>query len=326
MSDDRTPGRIYLVTLLLNHLSIGGLVSNDNSGMGLRLKWCRMPFFNAISNCTVNFAILVCLFTTSVSLANDGMQYPLAAAVASDGTIYVADRDLPGVWKFADERWTVYFQASKKFRTPLNAIRCLAIDQQGKLLAGDSATRDIYRFDDAGKPQPLTKGRIGIPMAIAVANDGNIFASDLETHRILRIPAEGGKPAEVAELAATRGLAIDLEGRLVAVCHGDNAVVRLTVEGKEKTVLIKGRPFQFSHHVVIGPKGELYIADGYAKTIWKVEGEGPPVAEIAGDPLKNPVGLAWSGPDLLIVDPRLRAVLKRTPDGKLVRVTGQTSK
>ena len=291
-------------------------------GMGLHREWCQMPFCHFVVHFLTTPLLLVVLALTSTTRADDGMQYPLAAAVGTDGTVYVADRDLPGVWKFADDRWSIYFQGSKKFRTPLNAVRCLAIDHQGKLLAGDSATRDIYRFDDAGQPQPLTKGRVGIPMALAVTKDGTIFVSNIETHRILKIPAEGGEPAEVAEIAAARGLGIDQDGYLIAVCHGDPSVVRLSVEGKEKTVLIKGRPFQFSHHLVIGTKGEFYIADGYAKTIWKVEGQSSPVALVAGEPLKNPVGLALSGNDLLIVDPLAKAVLKRTPDGNLVQLGG----
>ena len=249
--------------------------------------------------------------------ADEGMKYPLAAAVGTDGVVYVADRDLPGVWKLVDNKWSIHFQGSKKFRTPLNAVRCLAIDHQGKLLAGDSATREIYRFDDAGQPQPLTKGNVGIPMALTVAKDGTIYASDIEIQRIVKIPAEGGEPSEVAELAATRGLAIDAEGRLIAVCHGKNAVIRLSADGKERETLVEGRPFQFSHHVVLGPNGEAYIADGYAKTIWKVEGKAAPVAFIAGEPLKNPVGLAWRGDELLIVDPHVKAVLRRTAEGKL---------
>lgn len=256
------------------------------------------------------------LLVSGVS-ADEGMKYPLAAAVGADGVVYVADRDLPGVWKLADNKWSIHFQGSKKFRTPLNAVRCLAIDPQGKLLAGDSATREIYRFDDAGQPQPLTKGNVGIPMALAVAKDGTIYASDIEIQRIVKIPAEGGEPIEVAELAATRGLAIDSEGRLIAVCHGKNAVIRLSADGKERETLVEGRPFQFSHHVVLGPKGEAYIADGYAKTIWKVEGKGAPVPFIAGEPLKNPVGLAWRGDELLIVDPHVKAVLRRTAEGKI---------
>lgn len=261
--------------------------------------------------------VVFCSCLAVCSAEESGMKYPLAAAVGADGTVYVADRDLPGVWKFANDKWSVYFQGSKKFRTPLNAVRCLAIDHEGKLLAGDSSTREIYRFDEAGQPQPLTKGNIGIPMAMTVAKDGTIYASDIEIQRIVKIPAAGGEPSEVTELAATRGLTMDAEGRLIAVCHGKNAIIRLSVDGKEKEVLLEGRPFQFSHHVVIGTAGELYIADGYAKTIWKVEGKAAPVAVHAGEPLKNPVGLAWRGAELLIVDPHVKAVLRRTGEGML---------
>lgn len=270
--------------------------------------------------CTRWIAVIgaLCFSGIAVCLADEeGMKYPLAAAVGVDGVVYVADRDLPGVWKFADNKWSVYFHGSKKFRTPLNAVRCLAIDHEGKLLAGDSSTREIYRFDEAGQPQPLTKGNVGIPMAIAVAKDGAIYVSDIEIQRIVKIPAAGGEPSEVAELAATRGLTMDTEGRLIAVCHGKNAIIRISVDGKEKEVLLEGRPFQFSHHVVVGAAGELYIADGYAKTIWKVEGKAAPVAIHAGEPLKNPVGLAWRGAELLIVDPHVKAVLRRTGEGML---------
>ena len=57
--------------------------------------------------------------------------YPLAVIATESGTVYVADRNLPGVWKVEDGKKSIYFQGSKKFRTPLNAIRCLAIDHEG---------------------------------------------------------------------------------------------------------------------------------------------------------------------------------------------------
>ena len=60
--------------------------------------------------------------------------YPLAVTAQADGVIYVADRNLPGVWKVVNGQKSIYFQGSKKFRTPLNAVRCLAIDHQGKLM------------------------------------------------------------------------------------------------------------------------------------------------------------------------------------------------
>ena len=249
--------------------------------------------------------------------ASDGMLYPLAAAVTADGTIYIADRDLPGIWTFSEGKWSIYFQGSKKFRTPLNAVRCLAIDHQGKLLAGDTSTREIYRFDEAKQPHALTKGGIGMPMSLAVAKDGTIYAGDTEIQRVVKIPAEGGTPEIIAEVTAPRGMTIDDDGRIWVVSHGKDAVIRLSPDGKQRDVIVEGRPFQFQHHIVLGKEGEAYVTDGYAKTVWKVKPGEKPEAFFAGEPLKNPVGLAWWKDSLLIVDPHQKAVYHRTSDGKL---------
>ena len=264
---------------------------------------------------------VVCGFPFSTDAA-EGMLYPLAAAVSPDGTIYVADRDLPGIWKFADGKWSIYFQGSKKFRTPLNAVRCLAIDHQGKLLAGDTSTREIYRFDEANQPQPLTNGGIGMPMAIAVAKDGSIYAGDIEIQRIVKIPPEGGTPEIIAEVTGPRGLAIDAEDRLWVVSHGKDAVIRLSADGKQRDVIVEGMPagFQIQHHIVLGHEGEAYVVQNYTKTVWKVKQGSPPEAFISGEPLKSPVGIAWLNDALLIVDPHAKAVFRRTPEGKLEEV------
>jgi sugar lactone lactonase YvrE len=253
------------------------------------------------------------------AFAADGLQYPLAVIADAKGTVYVADRDLPGVWKFADGQLTIYFQGSKKFRTPLNAVRCLALDKDGKLLAGDSATREVYRFDDAAQPQPLTKGNVGIPMCLAVAVDGAIYASDLEIQHLVKIPAGGGEPALVAAVPAVRGMAFDKEGRLWAARQDNGSVVRFSADFQQQEVVAPPQ-FQFSHHLVFSGDGTAYVADGYAKTIWKLAGtQLQPLLQ--GDPLKNPVGLAWSEPHgLLVADPHQKAVYRVSADGKAERL------
>lgn len=241
--------------------------------------------------------------------------YPLAVAVDPAGTIYVADRNLPGVWKISEGKRELFFQGSKKFRTPLNAIRCLAIDKQGNLLAGDSATREVYRFED-GKPVPLTMGGIGIPMAIDVDSQGDLFVADLELHRIWKVPAAGGRPVEFAQVPAPRGLTIDDEDRLWIVSHGKNQVVRITPDGKQETV-VEGRPFEFPHNIVLDENQTAYVSDGYADTIWKIAPSEPPQKWISGKPLQNPVGLAWKGETLLIVDPHAKAIFTADSEGTL---------
>ncbi|MBI1348064.1 hypothetical protein GC163_17460 [bacterium] len=244
-------------------------------------------------------------------------QYPLAVAATSDGTVFVADRTLPGVWKIVDGKPELYFQASKKFRTPLNAVRCLAIDKEGKLLAGDSSTREVYRFDDAGQPQPLTKGGVGIPMALAVDAAGDIWAADLEIHRIVKIPAAGGEAVIVVEVPAPRGLAFDSQGTLWIASQGKNQLVTLKPNATETEAVVTGQPFNFPHQVVVDAQGTAYITDGYEKAVWKVPPGEAPSKLLSGPPFDNPVGIALQGEKLLVVDPRANALFSVTTAGQI---------
>jgi DNA-binding beta-propeller fold protein YncE len=252
--------------------------------------------------------------------------YPLSAVSTPDGTIYLADRNLPGIWKIADGKTTIFHQASKKFRTPLNAVRCLAVDSKGALLAGDSATREIYRFGKDGKPVPLTKGMIGIPMSIAADGKGLLYVADLETQRIWKLPEAGGKPVEFAVISGPRGITVDQQGRVWVVNASKDQLVRFTPDGKSETV-VKGRAFSFPHNVSVDAKGTAFVSDGYGKTIWKIIAGGKPEKWITGAPLVNPVGLAFKGTALLVVDSRANALFSASPDGKLTTLaTGKAKK
>ena len=218
----------------------------------------------------VAWGLLTAVFTLALAVpamaqqaapAVTEFQYPLAVAARADGVVFVADRNLPGIWKVENGQKTIFFQGSKKFRTPLNAVRCLALDHQGRLLAGDSATREVYRFDDAGVPQPLTKGWIGIPMAMAVAADGTIYTADLELHRIWKMPAEGSeKPVEFAVINSPRGLALDADGTLwvLSTSSKDGQLQKVSADGKIEAV-IKDHPFNLPHNLVRQADGTMYV-------------------------------------------------------------------
>jgi sugar lactone lactonase YvrE len=265
--------------------------------------------------------VLVGALTNALCACGAEMQYPLAVAANKGGPIFVADLNYHGVWKIDAGKLESVFEGSKKFRTPLNAVRCVALDKQGRLLAGDSATREVYRFDDGKTPVPLTKGAnagVGIPMAIAVHSSGDIYVSDLEIHRIVKIPDGGGEAKEVAEVPAVRGLWFDKEDRLYIQSAGPDHVLRRDKEGKIEP-LVKGRPFNFAHHLAVDDAGMVYVADGYEKAIWKFDGE--KVSKlVSGEPLVNPVGLTWTGEKLLVADPRAKAIFELTTDGKLTKI------
>ncbi len=267
-----------------------------------------------LAACVVGLTALL-TSAPSAAQAQAVAQYPLSIAIA-DSTIMLADRELPGVWKLQDGELTAYFTGSKEFRTPLNAVRCVEFDSDGKLLAGDSSTREVYRFDDEGQPIPLTDGGIGIAMDIAVNKAGDLFVSDLEIQRIMKVPKAGGKPEEVTEISGCRGLFVDKEDHLWVVSTTSNQLYRISPDGKSETI-VEGRAFEFPHTVVVDGNLTAYVCDGYAKTIWKIARGGKPEAWVKGEPLVNPVGMAIQGDTIYVVDPRAVAVFEIDQEGKL---------
>jgi sugar lactone lactonase YvrE len=262
-------------------------------------------FPTTVLACTVAINLGVCLAQE--------MQYPLAVVKAPNEVIYVADRNLPGVWKIEGGAASVYYQGSKKFRTPLNAVRCLAVDSQGALYAGDSSTREVYKFDASGQPQPLTKGYIGIPMGIVIDSKGNLFVSDLERHAIFQI-TPAGEVSEFVRSQAPRGLAIDKQDRLWVLSGTGDALVRFAAD-KSKEVLVKGSPFEFPNQLAVDDQDHAYICDGYAKAIFKTSANAEPQKLISGEPLKNPVGIVLTGKQLLVADPHAKAIFAINTEG-----------
>ena len=273
-------------------------------------------------------ASTIVLTAIAATLAQDakparGLVYPLDVSVTADAkTLYLVDRKLPGLWKAgADGKLAVFFQASKKFRTPLNAVRCIAADGKGGLLVGDSGTREVYRFSADGKSTPLTKGGIGIAMGIAVNAKGTIFVSDLELQRIWTVPAAGGEPKEFAVLPAPRGMTFDKKGQLWVGSGGPrNQLVKIAADGKI-TPVVKDRTFVYPNDVAVSADGTAFVSDGYADCIWKVSADGKTSKWVSGKPLDNPVGLDWQGTTLLVVDSRAGKLFSITPDAKLAPVS-----
>ena len=270
--------------------------------------------------------VLFGLTVGSSLIRADGLQYPLTAVASADGkSLFIADLNQTGVWKVSEGKLSMFFQASKKFRTPLNRVRCVGLDRNGKLLAGDSSTREVYRFDDAGHPQPLTNGGIGIPMDLVVDPDNNIFVTDLELKWIWKIPAAGGKAEKFAEVEAPRGITIDADKNLWVVNHGKNQLLRVAPDAKVE-VVVEGRPWGFPHEVELDKEKTAFVTDGYGKCVWKVPLGGKPEKLVSGEPLVNPVGLAWQGETLLVIDPRAKGVFAIDSKGKLAAVPASAEK
>lgn len=267
--------------------------------------------------------IVLCLLSCPLS-AQDTWQYPLDAAVGADGTYYIADRKLPGIWKLKDGVNATLFKGSAKYRTPLNAVRCVTVAADGKLYAGDSATREVYLISETGEAKPLSNGTIGIPTAIAVAGD-TIYVTDLELQRIWKFPAAGipitQQPSEFAVIGGCRGLFADDKGFIWALSSLKPQLRKYTGDGKFETV-VDDLTFEFPHQVFVTQDGTAYVTDGYAKAIWKIAPGGKPEKWVSGEPFVNPIGIRQQGENFIICDSRANALFQVTPDKQVTKIFG----
>lgn len=239
--------------------------------------------------------------------------YPLDA-VDDGSTIWIVDRNLPGVWKSVDGKLEVAIQGPKQLRQPLNAPRCIARNSEGQLFVGDSATREVYRIGSEGKLEPMTGGAIGIPADLAFGLDGTLYIADLESRFLWKLPKSG--VAEKFLDCNPRGISVDSDGNLWIVSQGKDQLLKATADGKVE-VVCSGRPFSFPSQVAIDSQGNAFVADGYSKAIWKTAVGGAPNKVVDGQGLDHPVGLFWRGDRLGIVDPRAAKVWGVAADGTL---------
>ncbi|MEC8553830.1 MAG: NHL repeat-containing protein [Planctomycetota bacterium] len=243
--------------------------------------------------------------------------YPLDVAAAEDGTIYVVDRYLPGVWKWKDGALSVFFQGSPKYRTPLNAARAIAIGSEGEVLVADTSTRDIYKVTQ-DKAEPITGGKIGMPMDIAVAKDGSLYIADLELRRLFKIEAGSQEPKELAAVNP-RGVGIGADGKVWVVSQ-QKAQLQIVDDSGKVEAVVADRKFQFPHQIAFDEDGNAYVTDGYAKAVWKVTAGAEPVKIISGEPLAGPVGITAYKDGLLVADPKARKVFQLSLDGELTEL------
>jgi sugar lactone lactonase YvrE len=184
---------------------------------------------------------------------------------------------------------------------------------------GDSATREIYRFDDAGQPVPLTQGAVGIPRAIVVRPDGSLLVADQELHYIWQVPASGGKPEKFVAVPGLIAMCADKEGVLWVTCGPKHDLCRISPDGTVENVITDG-PIQNGQELVVDDARTVYIADNYGQAIWKVPLGQPPEQLVTGAPLVSPAGITHGPGGFIVTDPHAQAVFHLDGSGQVTKL------
>jgi streptogramin lyase len=266
-------------------------------------------------------------------------EYPIYLAAGPDGSIYVADQDVPAVFRIGkDGKVSTFHKASKNFRTPLNRPRGIAVGKNGDVFVCDPSTMDVYRIGADGKAVGLTgkqikelNGKPGVrgafvqPEGVAVADSGTVFVSDLRLNAVFKLGAAGASPEKVADVAAPHGIVLDKDGSLVVVSHGESHLVRVDAKTGKTSKLLPGllplkqyTPFPLS--VAILADGAYAVSDNYNRVVWRVTSDGTAEVLVPAEQLRKCTGLAVAGGVLHLVDPAAKAVYRFESGKPLVSI------
>ncbi len=242
------------------------------------------------------------------------LEYPVDVGVNADGVVFVADHQAHALLKLDGGTFQIVAKGEGAPRTPLFGIRHIALDKEGRWIASDPATMKLYRIDAEGTflVVPDDDGFV-TPWGVVVEPSGDILAVDRVTHRLRRVTTDG-KVTDVTQVQAPRSVLFDKDGSILVLT--DRNLMRVSSGNAE--ALLKDPPFELPHDAVLHPNGNLYVSDGYAKTIWQIDPQGQISALAQGEPLDSPQGLAVDGEgNLLVADPHARAIFKVNVKGEV---------
>jgi sugar lactone lactonase YvrE len=247
------------------------------------------------------------------SIAGDGspldLSDPFGVAVATDGTIYVAD---------AGES---------------NRVRKISPDGSVTTLAGGAEGF----AEGAG-----TSAAFNTPSALALGPDGNLYVADTGNNRIRKITPAGtvstvagngtagyvDGPAATAEFNGPIGLAVSSDGDIYVADTYNDVIRMITTEGQVTTIAGGGTPgyadgeqrtalFDTPSGIIVVENSSLIVADTGNRRLRKVSSGGNVMTlPISGEDLLRPIGLAFSHDHFLYVTELDQSrVVQVAPDG-----------
>jgi DNA-binding CsgD family transcriptional regulator/sugar lactone lactonase YvrE len=187
------------------------------------------------------------------------LEQPVAVALVSDGTLYIADRAGNRVWRRSATGGITPVagtgesgfggDGASALDAELDHPMGVAVDSAGDVLIADEGNNRIRRVDAqtnvittiagsseiygfGGDGGPADRALLSLPLGVAVAPNGDVYISDTGNDRIRRIGRDQKITTAVGahgELYGPGGLAISASGDLYVADIGDNRVALVRV-------------------------------------------------------------------------------------------------
>ncbi|QJD86852.1 S-layer homology domain-containing protein [Cohnella herbarum] len=217
------------------------------------------------------------------------LKYPSSLATDQDGNLYVADtfnhrvqkRDADtGAWS----DWKKNGGGSGKLPGEFDLPFGVAVDGNGNVYVADTNNHRIqmhnadtgtwsgwgYQATIAG--QGL--GEFNSPTGVALDNQGNVYVTDYENHRVQMLDStgiwrewgrDGGQSGSVAgEFTNPTGIAVTVSGSVYVADRDNHRIQILGVDGVWNAIGQRGSQlgeFEFPNDVAVDREGNVYVAD-----------------------------------------------------------------
>ena len=201
---------------------------------------------------------------------------PHGLSVDPDDNVWVTDIGSHVVVKFSPRGRVLMVLGQKdtpgKGKTQFNKPTHLAFAPSGHIYVSDGyGNSRIVKFTSQGKfvmawgEKGKAQGEFDAPHTLAIDNEGKVYVGDRENFRVQIFDSDGRFLNQWSHLGSPWGLYFTAD-EFLYMCDGyNNRVLKLTMEGKVLGSFgQEGRApgeFAFSHHLALGKKGELYVAE-----------------------------------------------------------------
>ena len=291
------------------------------------------------------------------------LDFPVGAAVADDGTVYLADYEanaIVAVLPADTARLYQLYQRVAHLEPAALQAACLALPNPPDRLALRGRANVLAGVPPAHPGGIWRSGPFKRPEGIAVGPAGVVYVADADTHSLYRVAVDGrvsllagsGQAGyanglgRAARFNQPQGLAVGADGTVYVADVGNNCIRQVSPTGQVRTLAGSPQPgkangvgalahFRRPLAVAVGADGSVYVADqgnGSVRRIWPGGRVSTVVAPMhqdnSGDRFQvesGPAGLAVGPGDTVFVSNLFDHQLhKITPRGRVLPLAGSS--